>query len=229
MRTRDKIVLGYIDGGQVSGAFAADLVTIALGRPDRIGGVIRVQGNLLARVRNELVHHFLSADMGDWLLMVDTDQRISPQVFDALVATAHDASHPVISGLVFGAYPAPGQPYPTPVPAIYRRNDDDAFVALHDYPRNSVIRVDAAGTGCLLIHRSALERVRDNRPDGIGPQWSWFASFPVGDDYHGEDLVFMRRLAALDIPVHCHTGAVLPHLKTYALTDVHHSIHWERP
>jgi hypothetical protein len=229
MRTRDKVVIGYIDGGQVSGAFAADIATVCLGRPDRIGGIIRVQGNLLSRVRNELVQAFLGSGYGEWLLMVDTDQRLPVHVFDALIGTAHDVSHPVVSGLVFGAYPVPGQPYPTPIPAIYRHTDDDKFQALHDYPRAQVIRIDAAGTGCLLIHRSVFEKVRDSRPEGIGEMWAWFVDGPVGDEWYGEDLVFMRRLAALDIPVHCNTAAVLPHLKTFPLTDIHHAIHWERP
>ena len=32
---------------------------------------------------------------------------------------------------------------------------------------------------------------------------------------------------AAGVPIHAHTGAILPHLKTYTLTDAHHARHME--
>jgi hypothetical protein len=228
MRTKDKVQIGYIDGGQVEGQFCADLFTIALGRTERIDGLLRVGGHLLSRQRNELVSSFLDRTTAPWLLMVDTDHRVPVAAFDKMIAAAHEVSAPVVSALCFAAYPArPGDLYPTPVPAIYRHAPNAQYLAMNDYPRDTLLKVDATGTGCLLMHRSALEKVREDRPEGMSPRWCFFIDGPVGEDWYSEDLSFMRRLEAAGVPIHAHTGAILPHLKTYTLTDAHHARHME--
>lgn len=228
MRTRDKVQMGFIDGGQVESQFCADLFTIALGRTERIDGLLRVGGHLLSRQRNELVSSFLDKTATPWLLMVDTDHRVPPAAFDKMIAAAHEVSAPVVSALCFAAYPPkPGDLYPTPVPAIYRHAPSGQYQPIHEYPRDALIKVDATGTGCLLMHRAALEKVREDRPEGMSPQWCFFIDGPVGEDWYSEDLSFMRRLEAADVPIHTHTGAILPHLKTYTLSDAHHARHME--
>ena len=228
MRTKDQLYIGYIDGGQVEGQFAADIATICLGRTDRIAGLLRVGGHLLSRQRNELVSSWLDNTSAPWLLMVDTDHRVPVAAFDKMVAAAHAVSAPVISALCFAAYPArPGDLYPTPVPAIYKHADAGQYLAFNDYPRDRLVKIDAAGTGCLLMHRSALEKVREMRPEGMSPRWCFFIDGPVGEDWYSEDLSFMRRLEAAGVPIHVHTGAIMPHLKTYTLTDAHHRAHME--
>ena len=226
MRSKDQVYIGYIDGGQVEGQFAADIATLCLGRTDRIAGLLRVGGHLLSRQRNELVSTFLDKTTAPWLLMVDTDHRVPVASFDRLIAAGHEVSAPIISALCFAAYPArPGDLYPTPVPAIYRDAANGQYLPFNDYPRDTLVKVDAAGTGCLLMHRSALERVREDRPEGMSPRWCFFIDGPVGDDWYSEDLSFMRRLEAAGVPIHAHTGALMPHLKTYTLTDAHHAQH----
>jgi hypothetical protein len=228
MRTRDKVWIGFIDGGQVEGQFAADMMSLTLGRGERIDGILRVGGHLLSRQRNELVAHFLDKTTAPWLLMVDTDHRFPVKAFDKLIESAHEVSAPVVSALCFAAYPArPGDLYPTPVPAIYRNAPNGQYLAFNDYPPDRLVRIAAAGTGCLLMHRSALEKVREDRPEGMSARWCWFIDGPVGDDWYSEDLSFMRRLEAAGVPLHAHTGAMLPHLKTYTLTDAHHARHME--
>lgn len=228
MRSKDKVYIGYIDGGQVEGAFCADLFTLALGRTDRIDGLLRVGGHLLSRQRNELVSSFLDKTTTPWLLMVDTDHRVPAGAFDRMIDAAHEIAAPVVSALCFAAYPArPGDLYPTPVPAIYRDNGDGQYRPVNDYPSDRLVKIDAAGTGCLLMHRSALEKVREDRPEGMSPRWCFFIDGPVGDDWYSEDLSFMRRLEAAGVPIHAHTGAIMPHIKTYTLTDAHHRAHME--
>ena len=228
MRTKDQLYIGWIDGGQVEGAWSADISTLCLGRTSRVAGLLRVGGHLLSRQRNELVSSFLDNTSAPWLLMVDTDHRVPVASFDRLVDAAHEISAPVISGLCFAAYPArPGDLYPTPVPAIYKHAAGGQYLAYNDYPRDRLVKIDAAGTGCLLMHRSALEKVREMRPEGMSPRWCFFIDGPVGEDWYSEDLSFMRRLEAAGVPIHAHTGAIMPHLKTYTLTDAHHARHME--
>lgn len=216
----DTVQIGFIDGGQVEGGFAADLAHLTLTRHDRVDGLLRVAGHQLAKQRNELVSAFLDATDSPWLFMVDTDHRVTVDAFDLMLDTAHAETVPVVSALCFAAYP--GSLYPIPVPALYRDNGDGRWAAFHDYPPNQLVPIDAAGAGCLLMHRAALESVREQRAPGVSPKWCWFAEGPAGDDWVSEDLTFMQRLRAAGIPLHAHTGAVLPHIKTYVLSDAHH-------
>jgi hypothetical protein len=223
MRSGDRVVIGFCDPGEVDGAFCADLFNLAGARATRLGPLLRVHGTgLLSRIRNELVAGFLDRTTDQWLLMVDTDQRLPLQSFDRLVSAGHDVARPVVSGLVFAAY-GRGELYPVPVPAIFRRGPD-GLVPVDDYPPDRIIPVDAHGTGCVLVHRGALQALRDAAPAHLR-DWCWFQDGP-GDDgrWLSEDLTFCARLQAAGVPLHAHTGAVLPHHKSFWLTAAHHDL-----
>ncbi len=93
--------------------------------------------------------------------------------FDKLLETAHDKERPVVAGLVFAGFGIEGAPYPKPVPAIFQ-DAPEGFLPLYKYDKNSVFEIDAAGTGCLLIHRSVLEKMRETADKNQGPDWCWF-------------------------------------------------------
>lgn len=218
MRTSDRVVLSWCDPGTVDGAFAAAIVVLATARPDRLAQVIRVQGSgLLSRTRNMQVTAFLDDTEAAWLLMVDSDEVLAPDVFDLLVAAAHDRSHPVVSGLVFGAFPS-GGPYPRPVPLAYDYIDG-SFVPVTSIEPRRLHKVDGVGTGCLLMHRSVLEAMRADATPGMR-DWCWFVDGPTGDGrWMSEDLTFCKRLGERGVPIHVHTGAVLPHRKQHWESD----------
>lgn len=218
MRSADRVVLGWVDPGQVDGTFAIHIANLYRSRP-AIMTLCRVEGGQLSRQRNELVAAFLNTPH-EWLLMVDSDEVLTARAFDLLAGVAHERDRPVVSGLVFGAHG--GGMYPTAVPAIFRTardGEDGPFRPFDDYPKDKVIPVASAGCGCLLIHRTVLETVRDRI--GLG-DWSWFASGPYGGKWMSEDHQFCMRVREAGYPIHAHTGAILPHRKRYWLTDAHH-------
>lgn len=221
MRSRDRVVVGWLDPGAVDGRWAADLLRLVRSRESLLHeSTVRIQCNgLLSRGRNELVKTFLDRTDAAWLLMLDTDHQLPVAAFDKVIAAAHDVERPVVSALYFAAYP--GDPYPTPVPTIYRVGADGRGAPIHDYPRDAVIPIDACGAGFLLVHRSALDAIRaaataDER------DWCWFSDGPVGGAWMSEDMTFCARLRGAGIRLHAHTGAVLPHHKDYWLDDRHH-------
>jgi hypothetical protein len=87
-----------------------------------------------------------------------------------------------------------------------------------------LFEVDAAGTGCLLVHRSVLETMQDKCDTNQGKDWAWFWDGPIDGEWIGEDLLFCRRVRALGFPIYAHTGAILPHHKSYWLDDRQHDI-----
>lgn len=227
VRTADRVVLSWCDAGEVSGEFAVSVARLVGLRGARLEGVMRREGSgLLSKIRNEIVASFLDETRAAWLLMVDADHHLPPQAFDLLVAAAHDTAAPVIGGLYFGAFTTADQLYPAPMPVMFKAADDDFYTAIHEYPDNALIPVDAAGTGCLLVHRSVLERIRDQASPDEGRNYCWFSDGPVQGTWRGEDISFCRRIRALGVPIHVHTGAVLPHLKRYWLTADHHRAWW---
>jgi hypothetical protein len=91
-----------------------------------------------------------------------------------------------------------------------------------DYPHDTLIQIDAAGTGCLLVHRSVLEAIQAAAEPAEGDAWCWFRDLPFEGNWLGEDLYFCRRVRALGFPIFGHTGAILPHRRKYWLDERQH-------
>jgi hypothetical protein len=224
VRTSEKVVLSWIDPGQVDGMFAVCIGELWRHRASRLTGVLRVEGGLISRQRNEVVRSFLDYPGGaEWLFMVDSDEQLTVPTFDKMINTAHALERPVVAGLYFGTWPTHGNLMPMPVPHIYRQGTDGVSVApVMDYPRDSVIDIDAAGTGALLVHRRVLEAIRDEAGEHEGTDWCWFRDLPVGGKWMGEDMYFCRRIRSLGFPIVAHTGAILAHRRRYWLDERQH-------
>jgi hypothetical protein len=224
MKSAHKVSIGSCDPGSVNGAFAYRLIQLAQARSARLGPFVRVKGSgLLSKQRNRVVKQFLDGTKSDWLLLIDSDEQLSLEAFDKLLETAHDKERPVVAGLVFAGFGIEGAPYPKPVPAIFQ-DAPEGFLPLYKYDKDSVFEIDAAGTGCLLIHRSVLEKMRETADKNQGPDWCWFWDGPVDGNWIGEDLLFCRRIRALGFPIYVNTGAILPHQKSYWLDERHHQL-----
>lgn len=223
MKSADRVTFSWIDPGLVEGAFATSVIELFRARASRMDGIIRIEGGLLSRQRNEVVKTFLDQTTAQWLLMVDSDERFTPETFDKLVSAAHEKERPVVAGLYFGTWPSPSGLFPSPVPHLYRRGDDGmSVIPIVDYPTDRVIEIDAAGTGALMVHRSVLEAMRENADPSEGDSWCWFRDLPLNGLWLGEDLYFCKRVRALGFPIHAHTGALFAHRRRYWLDDRQH-------
>ena len=224
MKSGHKVTIGSCDPGSVNGSFAYRLIQLAQARSSRLGPFVRIKGSgLLSKQRNRVVKQFLDNTDSDWLLMLDSDEQLTVPAFDALIDTAHDKDRPIVAGLVFAGFGVPGKPYPKPVPAIFQ-DSDNGFLPLYKYDKNAVFEIDAAGTGCLLVHRSVLEKMREVADPNQGKDWCWFWDGPVKGEWIGEDLLFCRRAKALGFTIHVNTAAILPHQKSFWMEEIHHDI-----
>ena len=220
MKPKDKICIAWAHNKFVDTEFAISIFEILRTRVSRIGGYHCVEGTgLLSKSRNLMVKHFLDHSDAEWLLMLDSDERFPLSTFDKLVAAADAAKAPVVAGLYFAALFPDGRNI-RPTPLIFKVNEEGAVVPYDDYPENAVIQVVAAGTGCLLMHRSALEKFRTMAAAEVAQDWMWFADGPIpGNRWLSEDLMFCSRLNQLDIPIVAHTGAILGHRKSIWVDD----------
>ena len=223
MRSKDKICIGMVNNGTIDSMLAQDLIHIAIDPEQRFHNLVQI-GNigLTTRSRNVMVKTFLETTQAAWLLMIDSDERLSLEVFKKLVNTAHDKERLIVSGLVFAAF-FDGEDALRPVPTIYKMDEKKGLEAIDGYPLDSVIEVDAVGTGCLLIHREVLLEMQKQATENQGKDWAWFVEGAINGTYFGEDLLFSKRLKSMGFKIYVHTGAILPHHKQFWLDERHHT------
>lgn len=209
--------------GNIDNYFAVSIMDLIKMFPTHIGSWNSVQGlGLLSKSRNIGVKHFLDETDDDWLFMVDSDEYITIDAFAKLVNLADAEETPFVSGLYFAA----NWKTPTelePVPLIFKLTEDNGVQPFLDYPKDKAVEVYAAGTGCLLIHRSVLEKMREDFGEQWGYNWAWFQDGPIGDDkWLSEDLSFCDRVNNAGFKIVAHTGAVIPHRKQMWVMESHY-------
>lgn len=180
--------------------------------------------------RNSAVRKFLQTDI-EWLAFVDSDMGFEPDTFDRLIDAADPDERPVVGALCFGQRKGPDGPAGSrkfmPVPTIYRWLDEGVtagMAPMYGYPKDSLVRCDATGAACFVVHRSVLEQVHGRFPY---PR-EWFDETLYKSQVFSEDLTFFLRLRELGVPLYVHTGVKTSHYKhTYLeestvgdLTDV---------
>ena len=211
-----------VNNGTIDALLAMDLIHVAREKGGHFDHLVQV-GNvgLTTRSRNVVVKTFLETTDADWLLMIDSDERLSLQTWHKLIDSAHDKDRPIVSGLVFAAF-FDGEDSLRPVPTIYRMDPEKGLEAIDAYPIDKLIEVDATGTGCLLIHRSVLLDMQKQATSNQGKDWAWFVEGAINGTYFGEDLLFSKRLKSMGYKIFAHTGAILPHHKQFWLDERHH-------
>jgi len=223
MRMKDRVCIGMVNNGTINSMLAQDLIHIAINPSQRFHNLVQV-GNigLTTRSRNLVVKTFLETTNAAWLLMIDSDERLSIENFNKLVDAAHDKDRPIVSGLVFAAF-FDNDDALRPVPTIYRMDPEKGLEAIDGYPIDELIEVDAVGTGCILIHRDVLLEMQKQTTPNQGKDWAWFVEGAINGTYFGEDLLFSKRLKSMGYKIHAHTGAILPHHKQFWLDERHHT------
>ena len=223
MKTKDRVCIGMVNNGTIDALLAMDLIHIAKEKDGHFDHMVQV-GNvgLTTRSRNVVVKTFLETTNANWLLMIDSDERLSLDTWHKLIDSAHDKDRPIVSGLVFAAF-FDGEDALRPVPTIYLMDSEKGLQPIDDYPENQLIEVDAVGTGCILIHRSVLLEMQKQATPNQGKNWAWFVEGAIDGTYFGEDLLFSKRLKSMGYKIFAHTGAILPHHKQFWLDERHHT------
>jgi len=160
--------------------------------------------SIITMARNSLVHEFLKTDATE-LLFIDSDVIVNPDNILRLMAQSGDKD------ITTGAYP--------------RRAKDQNFFADLYFDDNgdlefdgSLMRVERAPTGFMLIQRHVLEQMVF-----VHPEWTYEKSptekmsavfdFAIVDGkYVGEDYLFCDRAAQMGFKVYIDVDISLPHV-----------------
>ncbi len=223
------VVVGFLDGGQWSACFGLSYRDLCLYDVVNSQRIVREGGRELRNLcgtggipqgRNKIAREFLDSTDGEWLFMIDTDMGFASDTVDRLVASADPEERPVMGGLCFaGLRQRPGDLYAERFlvqPTVYEYvelEDEVGFRPIPDYKRDEVVQVAGTGAACLLVHRTALEKVRAR----YGNAWFDTITHPTGlkggPRTFSEDLSFCVRLQSVDIPVHVNTSVKTCHEK----------------
>lgn len=222
------VTVGFLHPGQQASCFVkskTDLLLFDMAHKQRIMshgfGELGLEAHA-ARInaaRNELATTFLDHSPAEWLFMVDADMGFAEDTVERMILAAHPEDRPVIGGLCFGQksdgrgqwYAKRNRIIPT-LFSMYETDDEVGFVPMLDYPRDELVAIDATGAACLLIHRSALEKVRAE----FGDRWFQPIEVPKGKNGYtefSEDMSFCLRLKACGIQLYAHTGIQTTHDK----------------
>ena len=204
------VVVCWCDGGEVDGPFAESIMgLVAVGALNGVvTGWFRLgSGPVLDKARNDMTERFL-ATTADWMLMVDSDMVFRPDLLERLLEVADPEERPIVGPLCYGMN------HNGPWPVIYSLKDHH-FYPIPNPPADDLLRVDAMGAGCLLIHRSALEKMA-SKSDWPG---RWWDHLYLDDQPVGEDLAFCLRARAVGLPLFVHTGLRIGHLKEKIKVD----------
>lgn len=226
-RPRGDVLLGYLHPHEVSGSFHKSLMQLIqwdLGNQRRLGqwASVKCATGGIPEGRNQLCETVLASDHIEWLFMVDADMGFEPMILDQLLAMADPVDRPMVGGLCFafrelhddGAGGYRCVPRPTILTYIEHEDGFRRFTGQSHYPVNSMIRADATGGACVIIHRSVLERCRE----AFGPTW-FTRSHATDGSLMGEDISFFARTGALEIPLWIHTGIRTTHMKNLWVSE----------
>ena len=133
MKKNDRICIGMVNNGQIDGLLAQDLIHIAVHPSRKFYNLVQVANiGLTTRSRNLVVKTFLETTEAEWLLILDSDERLSIDTWLKLIEAADEKNRPIVSGLVFAAFYDNGDVLRA-VPTIYRMDMETGLQPIDDY------------------------------------------------------------------------------------------------
>jgi hypothetical protein len=227
MSKKDSVAIVWCDNGMVDGKFMQGVTDVMLKSGVEFATSLRSQGNQIARQRQTVIDYWYDKTDYEWLLWVDSDVVISPEKFKLLWDNKDAEKRPLITGVYFTT-DNPEEPLMIPMPTVFSfLNGGDGNLGLtrvHPLPVNELIKVDAAGMGFILMHRSIVPKVRE-----VSPENQLFMEMGRGTKFIGEDIFFFALCDKAEVPVYCHTGALAPHMKRFSFDEHYYNAFFGKP
>ena len=215
--SKDSVAIAWCDSGMVDGKFAHGISDVMLKSGVTFGTSLRSQGNQIARQRQVLIDYWYEKTDYEWLFWVDSDVVINPEKFRLLWDNKDAKERPLLTGVYFTT-DNPEDPLMIPMPTLFNfATQEDGSIGVtrvHPLPDNQLIKVDAAGMGFVLMHRSIYPKLKE-----IAPEGQIFREMGYGSKFIGEDIFFFALCEKADIPLYCHTGATAPHMKRFSFDE----------
>ena len=227
---KETVSVAWCDNGMVDGKFTEALSVLLLDGEDngvKVQGILRVQGNQIARQREVVLNLWENQLKTDWLLCLDSDIAVNIPSVKTIINCADKDTHPVVSGVYFISFENE-KPLMEPRPSIFYDSIETNLENIHPLPQNQLIPIDCAGLGFILIHKSVIEKLRSH----YGDKAIYNESYVHNEDLNkvhfvGEDISFFRKLKEINVPVYAHTGAIVQHMKKFSYDINYYAMYWD--
>ena len=223
MDKKELITIGWCDPGTTDGKFTEGLMATSLQHKDKIANMIRANGNQIGRQREVLIDGWYEKGNTDWLLWVDSDVVLTPDILNKLISIADKKERPVVTGIYFISKQNE-QSMMMPMPCIFMDGEKpNEMYYIHPLPDNEVLKIDIAGMGLVMMHKDVVTKLKKKLKGG--PMFAEIAD--VGSKFISEDVVFFRHLKNAGIPVYAHTGARAQHIKRFSFDENYYNVYWQ--
>ena len=220
-RQNESITLAWCDNGTSDGKFTEGVVYTVLTSPLPFKSAQRVQGNQIGRQRQVALETFYDHSNYDWILWVDSDIVLTNEALEKVWAVADKNERPVVTGVYFISKENE-QSLMAPYPAVFNWTDNEYQIAyVHPLPKDALIQVGSAGFGFVLMHRNAITKMRE-----VHGATTYFNETGVGEQFVSEDINFFRMMHQAGVPLYTHTGALVKHIKRFALDVEYYKFFW---
>ena len=157
---------------------------------------LRTSNGPIDKMRDSLVESALEAGCSH-LIMMDTDQVYHPRTITRLL------SHklPAVGCLVYRRYP--------PFDPLMMKGSLGKYETIADWEPNSLVEVDATGTGCIMFNMSVFRKM----------PMPWFESTVHEDKPVGEDIGFCAKMRNAGYKIYVDTSIPAGHLSQIQITD----------
>jgi GT2 family glycosyltransferase len=200
MSKHEGVMIGYVRPLMVHGEFMEALFVEANRAKAKVHGMWSEP--YVDAARNRVVEFFMASDC-EWFLSVDTDIILPDLVVQRLMARRQS----LVGALIY----VDADPI---FPQIYSKIADFGFGGMGQYVVNEawnpgeLVKADATGAGCLLIHREVFDKIPE------GSQYRWFEHEREGQQMFGEDFTFCRRARQVGFQLYIDTAVHAKHIKT---------------
>lgn len=215
-------MLCWCDNGLTDGKFTEGVAYTLITKPIPVVSAMRVQGNQIGRQRQNALEHWYDKTDIEWVLWVDSDIQLTDEALTLVWQSADPINRPVVTGTYFISKENE-RSLMAPYPAVFNWVEGDEFkiAYVHPLPANALIKVGTAGFGFVLMHRNAVKKMREVH--GAIP---YFNETGVGEEFISEDINFFRLMGQAGVPLYTHTGALVKHMKRFALDIEYYKFFW---
>ena len=218
----ESIIMCWCDNGSTDGKFTEGIVYAALTSTLPLKSAMRVQGNQIGRQRQQALDFWYDKTDFDWILWVDSDIVLTEDALQKVWSCADKNIRPVVTGTYFISKENE-QSLMTPYPALFNwvKGNEYEIGYIHPLPKDTLVQIGSAGFGFVLMHRNAITEMR--KVHGTKP---YFNETGVGERFVSEDINFFRMMFQANVPLYAHTGALVKHIKRFALDIEYYKFFW---
>lgn len=207
----NKICVGYAHMGMVHQGFMTSMLKMV--RADKnVSTIIGESSCNLPLNRNVIMQRFIDSpkEHGDYLLFLDTDIVFPPYLASILVKVAIETEADIVA-----------VPYQLTngCSTFGVTSETGGFNTQGEFMYDRAYRIGAAGTGCMLIARDLLVRMKEAYKDREPWPFCGYDRIMINGkgDYESDDYSLCHRATDIGAKIVGYTGVALSHLKTAPL------------